>query len=144
MKPYEYALANYYGEKEVKGKEDNPEIIAMFDALGYNGAALKDETSWCAAFVNFTLMQTGYRGTGKLNARSFLDLPGEIPVPQMGDIVVFWREDPNSWKGHVGYVIRIRRGWVYVLGGNQNNEVNIMAYPESRVIGYRRPKMEWA
>lgn len=137
-RPYEAALG-LYGEKEIKGQQDNPNIIKMFDDLGYDGKALKDETSWCAAFANWILMSTGHTNTGKLNARSFLDLPGEVEDPELGDIVVFWREDPDSWKGHVGFFVREKDGWIYVLGGNQSNEVNIKAYPKKRLLGYRRP-----
>jgi len=143
MKPYIYALSKYWGEKEVKGEDDNPAILDMFYNLGFDGSELKDETSWCAAFVNHCLKETGYMHTGKLNARSFLDLPGPVDTPEIGDIVIFWRESPESWKGHVGFVIRVRRGWVYVLGGNQRNEVCIIAMQESRVLGYRKPKTDW-
>jgi hypothetical protein len=27
---------------------------------------------------------------------------------------------------------------IYVLGGNQNNQVKISAYPDNRLLGYRR------
>jgi hypothetical protein len=26
----------------------------------------------------------------------------KVAYPEPGDIVVFWRESPQSWKGHVG------------------------------------------
>jgi hypothetical protein len=55
-----------------------------------------------------------------------------------GDIVVFWRESIKSWKGHVGFYIREKDGWIYTLGGNQANQVKISAYPKSRVLSYRR------
>ena len=137
--PYQVALT-MYGIKEVTGKEDNPKIIQMFDDLGYDGKALKDETSWCAAFVNWVLLVCGYTNTGKLNARSFLDLDSEVEEASLGDIVIFWREDPDSWKGHVGFYITERNGWIYCLGGNQSNQVNIKAYPKSRLLGYRKPR----
>ncbi len=143
MRPYQFALSEYYAEKEAKGEEDNPAIIDMFYDIGFDGSKLKDETAWCAAFMNHCLKQTGYKYTGKLNARSFLELGGKVEKPKMGDIVIFWRESRDSWKGHVGFFIRERRGWIYVLGGNQNNEVNIKGYQESRVLGYRRPKLDW-
>lgn len=139
IEPYKIALS-LYGIKEIKGKEDNPLIIKMFNDLGYNGQELKDETSWCAAFANWTLMSCGCKHTGKLNARSFLDLPEVVEDPEIGDLVIFWRESPDSWKGHVGYYITERDGWIYVLGGNQGNQVKIAAYPASRLLGYRRPK----
>ena len=139
MIPYEIALT-LYGTKETRGPEDNPIIIQMFNELGYDGENLKDETAWCAAFVNYCLLLSGHKHTGKLNARSFLELPDEVEEPSLGDIVVFWRESYDSWKGHVGFYITERGGWVFCLGGNQNNEVNIKAYPKSRVLGYRRPR----
>lgn len=139
LQPHEAAL-ELYGLKEVVGKEDNPEIIRMFNDLGYDGEKLKDETAWCAAFVNWILMKQGYLYTGKLTARSFLDLPGEVEKPELGDIAIFWREDPSSWKGHVAFYITERSGWIYVLGGNQGNEVSIKAYAKKRLLGYRRPQ----
>lgn len=137
--PYQLAL-EYYGLREVPGEEDNPEILQMFDDLGFDGEKLKDETSWCAAFANWILMQTGYTHTGALNARSFLDLPGEVVDPRMGDIVIFWRESIDSWKGHVGFYINQGPGHIHVLGGNQGNEVNIKKYAKSRLLGYRVPR----
>lgn len=139
VQPFEFALT-FYGEKEISGEKDNPKVIQMFNDLGYDGESLKDETSWCAAFANWILMQQGYLYTGKLNARSFLDLPGETDEPRLGDIVVFWREAKDSWKGHVGFFISQLNGVIYTLGGNQSNMVNISAYNEDRLLGFRRPQ----
>ena len=49
----EVALSQY-GVKEIKGKEDNPEVLKYFNILGLNGAALKDETAWCSASANWS------------------------------------------------------------------------------------------
>ena len=141
MRPLDIAL-NQYALKEIKGKEDNPLIIEMFNALGFDGKELKDETSWCAAFANWCLKVGGYQYTGKLNARSFLDLPGETDKPELGDIVIFWRESPDSWKGHVGFYIKERDGWIHTLGGNQSNQVKVSAYAKGRLLGYRRPRLQ--
>lgn len=137
-RPFEKALT-LYGIKEIEGKEDNPAIIAMFDHLGYPGSALKDETSWCAAFANYCLDTTGYLGTGLLTARSFLSLPGITSSPSVGDIVIFWRESPGSWKGHVGFYINETGNYINCLGGNQTDQVKISPYPKSRLLGYRVP-----
>lgn len=128
------------GIKEVKGQEDNPEILKYFNSLGYNGEQLKDETSWCAAFANWVLKTAKKPHTRKLNARSFLMVGDEVKTDcvQQGDIVVFWRESVSSWKGHVGFYITERNGYIYVLGGNQSNQVKISAYPKNRLLGYRR------
>ena len=143
MTPVEFAFTEYFGEKEVKGQKDNPAILDLFNHLGYPGNKLKDETAWCAAFVNYCLSKTGHNHSAKLNARSLLDVGEDVIDPMFGDIVVLWRESPQSWKGHVGFFIRERRGWIYVLGGNQNNEVNITAYSKNRLLGYRRPMINW-
>lgn len=139
MKAHEIALS-LYGEKEIKGQEDNPIIVQMFTDLGYDGKKLKDETAWCSAFINWCFLKVGLPYTGKLNARSWLNWGSSIGSgkPILGDVVVFWRESPQSWKGHVGFYITERHGWIYVLGGNQNNEVNIKGYPKKRLLDIRR------
>jgi len=136
MRAIDYAFKEF-GVKEISGKEDNPEVLKYFDSIGFNGAALKDETAWCSAFVNWSVLKSGVEPTRKLNARSWLEWGNETFTPKFGDIVVFWRENPNSWKGHVAYFVCERQGWTYVLGGNQGNQVKISAYPTSRALSYR-------
>jgi len=126
------------GVSEFVGNIDNPQILKYFDETGYNGSKLKDETAWCSAFINWCALKSGFEKTGKLTARSWMKIGEERTIPTLGDIVVFWRESPKSWKGHVGIFIRATKNWVYVLGGNQNNRVKISAYPRNRVLGYRK------
>lgn len=137
MRPIEVAFSQY-AIREISGKEDNPEVIKYFDDLGFDGKALKDETAWCSAFANWCCKESGYEYTGKLNARSWMDIGWYTEKPEFGDIVVFWRESVSSWKGHVGFYVCERYGYVYVLGGNQNNQVKISAYPKTRLLGYRK------
>ncbi len=125
------------GIKEVVGKADNPEVLKYFDALGHDGSKLKDETAWCAAFVGWTAKQAGVCYSTRLNARSYLHIGTKTTNPKQGDVAVLWREDRKSWKGHVGFYIREHKGWIYLLGGNQNNQVCIKAYPKSRLLEYR-------
>ena len=127
-----------YGVTEVRGAKDNPRVLDLFNELGFNGNDLKDETSWCAAFVNAILKRAGMPYQRKLNARSFLQLGEQVFNPQLGDVVVFWREHPTSWKGHVGFYINETENYIYVLGGNQSNQVKISAYPKYRLLEYRR------
>ena len=157
MKPYQIALMKY-GLKEITGKQDNPQIISMFDDLGYNGKALKDETSWCSALVCWCNMAAGYQHTGKLYANSWTEFDGveEIDIKdiQLGVIVVFWRGsydgDPISGtkipKRHVAYFIsfdpQLPDKYVNVLGGNQSNELKISKYYKSRIKGVYRPKLK--
>lgn len=126
-----------YGETEIPGKGDNPRILEYFDHSGFDGKQLKDETSWCSAFVNWVACKARVQASGALTARSWLQVGKETTTPEKGDVVVFWRESPESWKGHVGFFIRETDKHIYVLGGNQGNSVCIKPYLKERVLGYR-------
>lgn len=126
------------GIKEIPGTQDNPEVLKYFNEIGFDGAKLKDETAWCSAFANWVAKEANLQYSKKLNARSWLNVGTKVTTPEKGDVVVFWRESKTSWKGHVAFFIRETQNWIYVLGGNQNNQVKISAYPKNRLLGYRR------
>ncbi len=131
-----YAFSQY-GIQEKKGTKNNPEVLKYFKELGYKGKQLKDETGWSSAFVNWVFKMSDAPYTGKLDAKSWLDLGMETNDPQLGDVVIFWREDKKSWKGHVGFFINRIGDEIFVLGGNQDNQVNISSYAASKLLGYR-------
>ena len=117
----------------------NPKIVQYFADVGH--AWVKDdETAWCAAFVGAMLKKAGLPHTGKLNARSYLDwgVPVDLADAKPGDIVVFSRGDPKGWQGHVAFYVSHNSSVINVLGGNQNNQVNITPYSRSRLLGIRR------
>lgn len=126
------------GERERAGKAHNPRILEYLRSVGVDNPT--DETPWCSAFVNWVLSISGIEGTNKPNARSWLDwgLPYSIPV--YGAIAVLWRESVVSWKGHVGFFLKmVDSNTVRLLGGNQLNSVCAMDYSTSCVLGYRWP-----
>ena len=103
-------------------------------------------TEWCAAFVNAVLNESGIPGSESVSnvplmARSFLKWGETIQDPKAGDLVVFPR-GKVGWQGHVGfYVGSIYRNnveYYRILGGNQNNSVNIEIYPASKALSIRR------
>lgn len=103
-------------------------------------------TEWCAAFVNAVLNESGIPGSESVSnvplmARSFLTWGETIQDPNAGDLVVFPR-GKVGWQGHVGfYVGSIYRNnveYYRILGGNQNNSVNIEIYPASKALSIRR------
>ena len=126
-----------YGIKEVPGKENNPDIIKYFDVLG-DGKQWTDEFAWCSAFINWACIEAGKESSGALNARSWLAVGRPVTIPMLGDIVVYWRVSPDSWKGHVGIYIADEDEIIYTLGGNQGNMVCIKPYYKSSLLGYRR------
>jgi uncharacterized protein (TIGR02594 family) len=129
--------AKYLGVAEAPaGAAPNPTIL-KFQAVVHNPA--DDEVPWCAAFANDVLSEAGIEGTNKPNARSFMDWGVETDNPEPGDIVVFWRGDPNGWQGHVAFFVEFLEGaLVRVLGGNQHDSVCYANFPTARVLGYRR------
>ena len=123
-----------YGIKEVPGVENNPEIMKYFK-VGNHDWVQGDETSWCSAAMNWVAKEAGFECSGKLDARSWLKIGKRVSFKD-ADIVVFWRESKDSWKGHVGIPVNKTEDWVWTLGGNQSNMFKISAYPKDRVLAY--------
>ncbi len=127
-----------FGIREIPGEMDNPEITKYFKEIGFDGSWVKDETAWCSAFLNWCAKQAELPRSEQLNARSWRTIGKQVTTPEIGDVVVFWRESPESWKGHVALFIRETENYIYVLGGNQNNQVSIKPYAKARLLEYRR------
>ena len=124
------------GVKEIKGaKKNEPRILEYLKTVG---KFLTDETAWCSAFANWVMAQSGYNGTHKANARSWLNWGYPIPTPTYGCIVIFKR-GKSSWQGHVAFYVESEGTNLKVLGGNQGDAVSVKPYPKSRVLGYRWP-----
>jgi uncharacterized protein (TIGR02594 family) len=128
----------YIGMKEIVGDNDNQTIVSWFKDIGF--AWVKDdETAWCSCMMNWIAWKLNIARSMRLDARSWLKVGVKATNPMPGDIVVFWREDRNSWKGHVGLFMgynNLRTG-IYTLGGNQNNEVNITIYSVTQLLDIR-------
>lgn len=130
--------SKYLGLEEIAGEEDNDKILQMFKYIGHDWVK-SDEMAWCSCFINYLAQKLQLTSSGKLNARSWLKVGEDIQKPYPGDVVVLWRESVDSWKGHVGLFMGYNKaGNIFVLGGNQANEVNITLYNSSRLLGYRR------
>ena len=137
MTPFDIARS-YIGTTEGPGPADNPVIMEMYASVGHDWVE-HDSVAWCAAFVGHCLERAGIRSTRKLTARSYLDwgVPVDVADAQQGDIGVIPRGS-SSWQGHVFFIDRIEGQWVWGLGGNQDNAVNVKRYPVSKLLGVRR------
>ncbi len=126
------------GVKEIKGSEHNPFIEEYARRVGITVDG--DETPWCSTFVNWCAAEAGLQTTNKANARSWLYVGRPVEDPRPGDIVIFWRESPDSWKGHVGIFWGYSKDGrkVFVLGGNQGDKVSVAAYDAKKILGFRR------
>lgn len=132
--------AGELGQKEVQGSQHNSRILEYQEMTGLNFG--NDEVAWCSIFANWVALQADVPRSNAANARSWLSVGRKTSHPWPGDVVVFWRNSPNSWQGHVGFFMGFDHdnNEVFCLGGNQNNEVNISKYPLSRVLQFRRLK----
>lgn len=140
MNPLEIALTQY-GTWEWPGKQTNPRVLNYFKEIGQKWVK-DDETAWCAAFANWCLVKAGKPQTGSLAARSFLKYGVSTKKPQLGDLAVFWRGTKTGAEGHVAFYISETPSFVYVLGGNQSDQVNIQKHSKATLLDYRQiPKV---
>lgn len=101
----------------------------------------QDEIAWCSLFMNWVALKGNMKRTHKLTARSWLNVGLNVDSsPEPGDIVIYWRGSPTSWKGHVGIYLGYSKDGarIYTLGGNQNNRVSITGYRSNQLLGFRR------
>lgn len=130
--------SEFYGLEEVPGGEHNQIILDWFADIGFTWVK-NDETAWCSCFINWVALKCGCERSFKLDARSWLKIGKDVLVPKLGHVVVLWREKKTGWKGHVGlFAGKNPNGDIYVLGGNQNNKVNIKLYNKYKLLGYRK------
>ncbi len=132
--------AGEIGVKEIHGNQHNPRILEYQEMTGLDFG--NDEVAWCSIFANWCALQAGLPRSNAANARSWLQVGRKTSFPIPGDIVVLWRESPQSWKGHVGFFMGFSHDGtdLFILGGNQDDEVNIQKYDINRVLEYRRLK----
>ena len=123
--------------RERPGTAADARILWYFQLCGFDPGPAGDETPWCAAAMNACLVINGIRGTGRVNAKSFLSWGVEIEEPRRGAVVVLHRGDPSSWQGHVGVLVNLNAQWVWLLGANQGNAWSIQSYARERLAGMR-------
>jgi len=133
----------FIGVREVPGARDNHHILAM---LKLDGAWPEhDEVPWCSAFVNYVAWLLRLPRSKSLRARSWLEVGRPVSKGHVGfDVVILKRgggDQPGpeviDAPGHVGFYGGETPGKVAILGGNQQNQVSVQLYDESRILGIR-------
>jgi conserved hypothetical protein TIGR02594 len=129
-----------YGElgvKEIGGKGANSRIVEYLHSTNLGARdANTDETWWCSAFVNWCVKKAGRAGTDDAAALSWASWGKEATAPVPGDIVVF---DRGGGHGHVGFFVSATATTVKLLGGNQDDEVEIKDWLRKDVYTIRKP-----
>lgn len=127
------------GQSEIAGSRHNPRITAFFKELGHEKHA-RDEVAWCAAFLGACLERSGMRSTRSLMARSYSRWGTGLGRERAGAITVLSR-GPNPALGHVGFLVGWSAHRVWLLGGNQRDQVSVASYDRRRLVSLRWPVM---
>ncbi|WP_140918195.1 NlpC/P60 family protein [Limnobaculum xujianqingii] len=128
----------FLGLREIKGAKHAPEIVQFWRDIK-RGGIKDDETPWCAAFVGAVLEHSGIKSSRFESAKSYLSWGVKLQQPAVGAIAVLSR----TGGGHVAFVVgQNSNGDLLLLGGNQNDAVNIAAFSRNRVEEYRWPTDE--
>lgn len=132
-------MANkFIGLKEVNGHTSNPSILAMLQ-LDVSWPQ-DDEVPWCSAFVNYVCWLLDLSRSKSLRARSWLNVGTEVNLASANkdfDIVVIKR-GTSEVTGHVGFFAGSEGDEVWILGGNQGNEVNVSKFRQADILSVRR------
>ena len=126
------------GAGEVGGNNRGPFVKKYLHGLVSEGEP------WCAGFVSYCFSQNpaGMPFHYTVGARDILHefskggwthKPGEGYLPQPGDIVVWWRDQLVSGKGHIGLVHQLSNGFLYTIEGNKSPDVQGFNYVFSRM-----------
>jgi uncharacterized protein (TIGR02594 family) len=125
----------HIGTKEIVGKQHNKKILEWAEAIGLKSVYTNDEIPWCGLFVAYCCHAQGLdivkHPLWALNWNKFGNV---AQVPMLGDVLTFTR----NGGGHVGIYVGEDTTCYHVLGGNQNNQVNVMRIEKSRLSQARR------
>jgi uncharacterized protein (TIGR02594 family) len=100
-----------------------------------------DDIPWCGLFVAHCIgsqLPEEKLPTNPLGARNWAKL-GDAASPQLGAVMVFWRQSRNGGLGHVGFYWAEDDNAYHILGGNQSNAVTIARLAKDRLLEARWP-----
>lgn len=122
------------GTKEISGPQHEPRVIFYHS---FTGQYSTDEIPWCGSFVAMCMRISGVTPPKTAErALSWIDFGKSSDGPKVGSVAVKKRRG----GGHVGIVVAVEGEYVYILGGNQNDEVNIRMEKASNYIDFRYPR----
>ena len=134
------------GHGEVGGNNMGPHVTRYLNGI------VGTPNDWCAGFVSFCFSTSGQPIPFKysVGARDILDQlkakgwavkPDNTHPPLPGDIIVWWRQAPSSWKGHIGIVHSYDNGIVRTIEGNKTSMVGSFVYTLGaidKLLGFAR------
>jgi uncharacterized protein (TIGR02594 family) len=129
------------GQREVAGAASNPRII-QYRKMGKTPLGGDDgKVPWCAIFTNAMLETVGVSGSGSAMARSYVSSKEfrRLDRPMLGCVAVK-SSNRGPASGHVGFYVGEDGLFIYLVGGNQNDEVNISPFRKKEFVGFYWPR----
>lgn len=139
------------GAREIGGNNKGPYVKLYMNGLAPEGS------SWCSAFVSYCVHRAINKFQVKppfqyhVSARALFNdckklgyLLTADDEPEQGDIIFWWRGSPDSWQGHVGFVVAQDGKSLWTLEGNRNSKVDCFQYSViddsemDKILGYAR------
>ncbi len=119
-------------------------VLALLAWLRSAGSAVDPaRTPWCGDAVETALLRAlpdAAVPAEPMASINWLKFGLELTTPAYGAILVFWREKPSSYKGHVGFYVGEDSTYFHVLCGNQSNAITITRIAKSRL---RKQGIRW-
>lgn len=123
------------GTREIVGNKHNHIILNWAKELGLDKVYTNDEIPWCGLFIAYVVKQAGFTPVNNpLWARNWSTFGNKQTIAMLGDVLVLSRDK----GGHVGFYVGEDDTCYHVLGGNQNNTVNITRILKTRCISINR------
>ncbi|TSC95421.1 MAG: putative peptidoglycan-binding domain-containing protein [Parcubacteria group bacterium Athens1014_10] len=95
----------------------------------------KDGANWCADFIRAICDDLPVEGSRSAKAmwNQFRNKGLATKNPESGDLIFFWRESKNSWKGHVGIIEKTTSREIVTIEGNVRGRVVRRVYQKSNI-----------
>lgn len=133
---------NYFNETVKVKNEDTYGLDLALQYVGSENRFNKDDQNWCADFVVFVYkdkLPVQASRSARTLWKNFQKSGLATKDPGPGDLVFFWRETPNSWKGHTGLVKEVTDTHIVTVEGNVKGKVVVRTYKRDkipRLLGY--------
>lgn len=149
MKLTAYDVAQrFVGVHEREGDAHHPLIQYCFALCPGFGLDTPDEIPWCSAFMQLPAHVCNVVRSRSARARSWLAVGRVVDLAEARcgwDVVILKRGGGSQpgpevldAPGHVGLFSALDNRRVWLLGGNQGDEVKVAPFDTSRVLGVRR------
>jgi uncharacterized protein (TIGR02594 family) len=128
-----------------KGLHEDRDNAELREFLRADGKTLGDPSKlpWCGDLLQTCIAMTLKEEIIPVNpylARNWMKF-GKACKPTLGAVVVFWRGKKDGYSGHVGFYAgeSVDGKVLYVLGGNQSDQISVAPLKADRLLGARWP-----